>query len=176
MRWCSWWRTGDSPKHVKAISLQAWGGPEGSRRFRLPDFKTISTWMWYAPATFTPRKYSWYSFLLEAESTLGPQCDRKDYVNEKFQRHQRESNPDLPACSAVPQPTACPTSETCRAKYWVIKIIHKKWYISLVCLHMYLSSLYGIALYGRLLLVGLPQSRCCFSFFFFFLLCLRIVT
>jgi hypothetical protein len=37
----------------------------------------------YAPATFTPRKYSWYSFLLEAESTPGPWCDRKDYVNEK---------------------------------------------------------------------------------------------
>jgi len=29
----------------------------------------------------TPRKFSWYSFLLEAESTPGPQCDRKDYVN-----------------------------------------------------------------------------------------------
>jgi hypothetical protein len=33
-----------------------------------------------------PRKYSWYSFLLEAESTPGPELDRKDYVNEKFQR------------------------------------------------------------------------------------------
>jgi hypothetical protein len=31
------------------------------------------------------RKYSWYSFLLEAESTTGPQCGRKDYVNEKLQ-------------------------------------------------------------------------------------------
>ena len=31
------------------------------------------------------RKYSWYSFLLEAESTPGPYCGRKDYVNEKFQ-------------------------------------------------------------------------------------------
>jgi hypothetical protein len=30
-----------------------------------------------------PRKDSWYSFLLEAEST--PQCDRNDYVTEKFQ-------------------------------------------------------------------------------------------
>jgi hypothetical protein len=32
-------------KHVKgkgkAIPLQAWTGPEGSRRLRLPDFKTI---------------------------------------------------------------------------------------------------------------------------------------
>jgi hypothetical protein len=26
----------------KAIPLQAWRGPEGSRRLRLPDFKTIS--------------------------------------------------------------------------------------------------------------------------------------
>ena len=27
----------------KAIPLLAWTGPEGSRRLRLPDFKTIST-------------------------------------------------------------------------------------------------------------------------------------
>jgi hypothetical protein len=28
---------------VKAISLQALTGPEGSRRLRLPDFKTVGT-------------------------------------------------------------------------------------------------------------------------------------
>jgi hypothetical protein len=35
-------------KHIngKAIPLQAWIGPEGSRRFRLSDFKTIGTWNW----------------------------------------------------------------------------------------------------------------------------------
>jgi hypothetical protein len=27
----------------KAIPLQAWTGPEGSRRLRFPDFKTIGT-------------------------------------------------------------------------------------------------------------------------------------
>jgi hypothetical protein len=27
----------------KAIPLQAWTGPAGSRRLRLPDFKTIDT-------------------------------------------------------------------------------------------------------------------------------------
>jgi len=75
--------------NVKAIPLQAWTGPEGSRKLRLPDFKTIGTSRWqgcqpYTPAAFTPRKYSFYSFLLEAESTPGPQCGRKDYVNEKF--------------------------------------------------------------------------------------------
>jgi len=30
-----------------------------------------------------PRKYSWYSFLLEDESIPQPQYSRKDYVNEK---------------------------------------------------------------------------------------------
>jgi len=29
--------------YLKAIPLQAWTGPEGSRRLRLPDFKTIGT-------------------------------------------------------------------------------------------------------------------------------------
>jgi len=31
---------------VKATPLQAWTGPTSSRRLRLPDFKTIGTWMW----------------------------------------------------------------------------------------------------------------------------------
>ena len=58
----------------KSITVQAWRGPEGPRRLRLPDFYTIGTWMWYgcqpyAPVAFTPRKYSWYSFLSENEST-----------------------------------------------------------------------------------------------------------
>jgi hypothetical protein len=30
----------------KAIPLQAWTGPEGSRRSRLPDFKKIGTRRW----------------------------------------------------------------------------------------------------------------------------------
>jgi len=30
----------------KAIPLQAWTGPEGSRRLRFPDFKTVDTWRW----------------------------------------------------------------------------------------------------------------------------------
>jgi hypothetical protein len=38
------------------------------------------------------RKYSWYSFLLEAESIPRQWFGRK-YVNEKFQWHHQESNP-----------------------------------------------------------------------------------
>ena len=61
----------------KAIPVCTWTGPESGRRLRLQDFKTFGTLTWqgcqpYAPATFTPRKYSWYTFLLEAESTPGP--------------------------------------------------------------------------------------------------------
>ena len=45
----------------KAIPIQAWTGPEGSRMLRLPDFQTIGTWKWqgcqpYAPAAFTPQE------------------------------------------------------------------------------------------------------------------------
>ena len=61
-----------------------------------------------------PRKYSWYSFLLEAESTTEPWCGWKDYINEKFQWHHRTRY--LPTCSAVPQPTAL--LRTPRRNWW----------------------------------------------------------
>jgi hypothetical protein len=43
------------------IPVQTWTGPEGCRKLRLPDFKTISTGRWYfcqayAPATFGPQE------------------------------------------------------------------------------------------------------------------------
>ena len=61
----------------KAVPLQAWSGPEGSRKLRFPDFMTTvqdggKVDQPYAPAAFTPRKCTWYLFLLEAESTPGP--------------------------------------------------------------------------------------------------------
>jgi len=34
---------GDKVKTKKAIPLQAWTNPEGSRRMRLPEFKTMGT-------------------------------------------------------------------------------------------------------------------------------------
>ena len=51
--------------------------PEGSRKLRFPDYVTIArdggkvVSLTHRPL-FTPRKCSWYSFLLEAESTPGP--------------------------------------------------------------------------------------------------------
>jgi len=63
-------------KAGKAVPLQAWIGPEGSRRLRLPEFMTAAqdggkvvslTHRW----PLVPRTYSWYSFLSEAGSTPG---------------------------------------------------------------------------------------------------------
>jgi hypothetical protein len=61
----------------KAVPLQAWSGPEGARKLRVSDFMTTAqdggkvvspTHRPHLP----PRKYSRYSFLLEAESTPKP--------------------------------------------------------------------------------------------------------
>jgi hypothetical protein len=49
-----------SSKKGKAIPLQAWTGPEGSRRLRLPDFKTIGT----LSALRTGRLYPQETFLV----------------------------------------------------------------------------------------------------------------
>ena len=64
-------------KEDKAVPLQAWSGPEVSRKLRFPDFMTtaqdlgkVVSLMHRLP--LPPRKYTWYSFLLEAESTPGP--------------------------------------------------------------------------------------------------------
>jgi len=60
----------------KAVPLQAWTGPEGSRKLRFPDFMTTAQdggrLSPYASAVFTSRKCPWYSFLLETESFPGP--------------------------------------------------------------------------------------------------------
>jgi hypothetical protein len=52
-------------------------------RLKLSDFETIGIWRWFrlsAPITdclYLPRKCSWYSFLLEAESTHGYSAARR---------------------------------------------------------------------------------------------------
>jgi hypothetical protein len=55
---------------VKQSRLQAWSGPEGSRKLRFPDFMTTAQDGGNV-VNLTPKKYTWYSFLLEAESTPG---------------------------------------------------------------------------------------------------------
>ena len=84
----------------KAVPLQAWSGPECSRKLTFPDFMTTAQdggkviSLTHRPP-LSPRKYSCCSFLLEADSIPGPQCGW-DYVNEEFQWHHLESNPRPP--------------------------------------------------------------------------------
>jgi hypothetical protein len=65
-----------SSKKGKAVPLQAWSGPEGSRKLRFPDFMTTQGGGKVVSPThrppLPPRKYIWYCFLLEAESIPGP--------------------------------------------------------------------------------------------------------
>jgi len=51
--------------------------PEGSRKLRFPDYVTMArdggkVVSLTHRSLLNPRKYSWYSFLLETESTPGP--------------------------------------------------------------------------------------------------------
>ena len=63
-------------KKGKAVPLEVWTGPEGSRKLRFPDFLTTAqdggkvASLTHRPS-LPPRKYPRYSFLLEAESTPG---------------------------------------------------------------------------------------------------------
>ena len=94
-------------ERCKTVPVQPWTGPEGSRRLRLPDLKTIGTWRWQdctdkystyrppSPPPLPPRKYSFYISVrgwVDPRDTVRP---RKDYVHQKSQWHQhhRESNP-----------------------------------------------------------------------------------
>jgi hypothetical protein len=91
---------------LKAFSLQAWSGPEGSRKLRFPDFLTTAQDVVRLSALRTGRiyhrKHTWYSFLLEAESTPGPFCDQKDLCRWKFHDTIWDKTSDLVICSAVP--------------------------------------------------------------------------
>jgi len=91
----------------KAVLLQAWTGPEGSRKLRLTDFMTTAQDGGRFSALRTgrlyPKKCSWYSFLLEAESTPGPVCDRKDFMSMKHSNDTSwDRTSDLPICSTAP--------------------------------------------------------------------------
>jgi hypothetical protein len=63
----------------KAIPVTGRGGPQGSETSRLPHFLDNRLTdggdvvnLTRRPAALYPQEYSWYSFLIETESTPGP--------------------------------------------------------------------------------------------------------
>jgi hypothetical protein len=101
----------------EAIPVHDWTGHWGSQMAQEGDKFVSPT---HRPP-LPPRRYQWYLFLLEAESTPGLIVGWKDQLNEKCDpienpiyrlvaqcRNQLHHQSNLPACSAVPQPTAPP--------------------------------------------------------------------
>ena len=64
----------------KAILLQAWTGPEGSSRLRLPDFKTIGTWR-HIVRLIKSRRIRWAGHVARTEERRGV---HKDLVGETW--------------------------------------------------------------------------------------------
>jgi hypothetical protein len=81
----------------------AWGY-QTSRQSTCKRDKIVSPT--HRPFLLPHRKYSWFLFLLEVESTPDPKCGRKDYVNKNSNETTGNRTRDLPACSAVRQPAA----------------------------------------------------------------------
>jgi hypothetical protein len=82
---------------------------------------TFGTWRWWgqphAPAAVTPKRCSWYSFSLGAESSIGPWYGRKEYVIEKSSETTGNRSLGRQTSSAVPQPLRYPRPTNL---YWKI--------------------------------------------------------
>ena len=96
----------------KAIPLQAWTGPEGSRRFRLPDFKTIATLKVVRLSAlrtghlYTPGNIPGTHFCQRPSRPQGHSAVRRIMLMKNSSDTIGNRTRDLPTSSAVPQPTA----------------------------------------------------------------------
>jgi hypothetical protein len=88
----------------KAIPLQALTGPEGSRRMRLPDFKTIGTWRWQGCQPLPPGTH----FCQRLSRPQGHSATGRIMSMKSSNDTTGNRSRDLPVCNAVPQPTAPP--------------------------------------------------------------------
>jgi hypothetical protein len=98
-------------KKDKAVPVTDRGAPRGCETSRLPHFldnRLIDGAEVASPTSrsfFIPQEDSWYSFLLEAESTSGHSVVGRIKSIEESNYLIGNRTRDLAACSEVPQPT-----------------------------------------------------------------------
>ena len=134
----------------QALRVPGGWGSQISRQSAHEGGKVVSHMHW---PPLTPRKNSRYSLLLEAELTPASYCGWKDNVNEKFQRH-------LPACSAVPQPTA-PLRAPIYSQWGYNKTVNGQNDCSWLVLHTWKSTTLGVASTSQLTVQWDAVQRSC---------------
>ena len=94
-------------KKVKAVPLQAWSGPEGSRKLRFPDFMTKAqyggkvvslTHRSSLPPGNTPGTH----FCYRLNRPQGHSATRRIMLQKNFNDTIGNRTRDLPVCSVVP--------------------------------------------------------------------------
>ena len=121
-------------KDVKLPLYRSGQAPSGPGGWRSQNFNTLCTWAWQhcqpiAPAAFATRKYFWYSFLLEAESTRAIVVFRRIKSTKNPKDPIMNGKRDLPVCS-LNELHHSVHLDLCEAKWYMLYL----WFLQHTCL------------------------------------------